>query len=534
MAGLLRIKHSILLLIVFLLLAIGFLPLLVMLIKSITVNGNISFANYKMLFSSSREWTLLWNSFILSLLTTLFATAIGMPLGILFGKSDLPFRRLFMFLFIIPLLLPPYVIAVSWYDVLGRSGFLARILSSAAAEVTSYWLLGMPGCILVLSSVFMPIVMLLTMAYLKTINPQLEEAARLAARWPAVLSGITIPIILPRIQLAAILVFLLTFGEFSVPMFLRYDVFPVESFTQFSAFYNFGAATAAAIPLALVTFLILILERFFMREKTYQLQPTPGEEHTLSIKLGSYRWLIFGLVSLLYLITILIPLLVLIIQSASVSTYMEAFSRTADSLLRSLIYAVIGASVLTLLGFFLGYLINTKAFRFWLAVDSLTIFLFALPSTVIGIGLISLWNHPATNFIYGTPAIILLGYLAQYLVLPSRITVSTLAQIPPSMDEAAQIAGASWLRRVILILVPLAKRGLIAGWLVGYIFCLRDTGISMMVYPPGNDTLPVRTFTLMVNSSAELIAALCVIMIMVTLLPLGVLGFVFKSRGQTS
>lgn len=528
-----RLKHFILLLIVFLFLVIGFLPLLVMLIKSITVNSNISFANYKMLFSSSREWTLLWHSFILSLLTTLFATAIGMPLGILFGKSDLPFRRLFTFLFIIPLLLPPYVIAVSWFDVLGRSGFLARIISSAA-EVASSWLFGLPGCILVLSSVFMPIVMLLTMAYLKTINPQLEEAGRLAARWPAVLKGITIPIILPGIQLAAILVFLLTFGEFSVPMFLRYDVFPVESFTRFSAFYNFGAATAAAIPLALVTFLILILERFFMREKIYQLQPSPGEEHALSIKLGSYRWRLFSLVSLLCLIIILIPLLVLIIQSASVSTYMEVFSRAADSLLRSLIYAVIGASVLTFIGFFLGYLINTKAFRFWLAVDFLTIFLFALPSTVIGIGLISLWNQPTTNFIYGTPAIILLGYLAQYMVLPSRITASTLAQIPPSMDEAAQIAGASWLRRVILILVPLAKRGIIAAWLVGYIFCLRDTGISMMVYPPGYDTLPVRTFTLMANSPAELIAALCVIMIMATLLPLGVLGLIFKSRRQAS
>jgi iron(III) transport system permease protein len=530
--GLLKGKIFTLLLIVSLLLAIGFLPLLVMLIKSITVDGHISFANYKMLFSSSREWTLLVNSCILSLLTTLFATAIGLSLGILFGKSDLPFRHLFSFLFTIPLLVPPYIIAVSWFTVLGRDGFLTGVLNSQVTEFTLPWLFGLPGCILVLSSVFMPIVMLLTMAYLKTINPQLEEAARLSARWPAVLKGITIPSILPGIQLAAILVFLLTLGEFSVPMFLRYDVFPVESFTRFSAFYNFGAATAAAIPLALVTFLILILERVLIRENTYQLQPSPGEEHALSIKLGSYRWLLFSLVSLLLLMTILIPLLVLIIQSASIFTYVEAFSKAAGSLLRSLIYGAVGASVLTILGFFLGYLIHTKAFRFWLAVDSFTIFLFALPGIVIGIGLISLWNRPSTNFIYGTPAIIILGYIAQYVALPSRVAVSTLAQIPTSMDEAAQIAGASWLRCLILILVPLAKRGLIAGWLVGYIFCMRDTGISMIVYPPGYDTLPVRTFTLMANSPTELIAALCVIMIIATLLPLGALGLLFKPGRQ--
>jgi len=267
-----------------------------------------------------------------------------------------------------------------------------------------------------------------------------------------------------------------------------------------------------------------------LREKTYQLRPAPGEEQTVSIKLGYSRWWSFALVGLLCLIMIVVPLLVLVVQSASVSAYVEALARAGDSLLRSLIYAVIGASALTILGFFLGYLIHTRAFRFWRAVDSLTIFLFALSSTVIGIGLISLWNRPSTNFIYGTPAIIILGYLAQYTALTNRITVSTLAQIPPSMDEAAQVVGAGWLRRLSLIVAPLAKRGLAAGWLVGYIFCLRDMGVTMLVYPPGRDTFPVRIFTLMANGSAELIAALCVIMIVATLLPLGILSVVFKLR----
>ena len=532
MGRLLRVKGFLLISVAVLLVVIGFLPILVMSIKSVTVNGHISFTYYKTLFSSSREWILLGHSFTLSLLTTLFATAVGLPLGVLLAKSDLPWRKLFVFLFSIPLLLPPYIIAVTWFNVLGREGFLAGILGSAAAEATSSWLFGLAGCVLVLVTTFMPIVILLTMTYLTTVNPHLEEAARLAARWPVVLKEITIPVILPGILLAAMLVFLLTLGEFSVPMFLRYDVFPVESFTQFSAFYNFGAATAAAIPLAFVTFLILILERIFIREKTYQLRPSPGEEHAISIRLGPYRPWLFVSVCLLSLVIIVMPFVVLIGQSLSVLVYVKALSSAGDSLLRSLIYAVIGASVLTILGFCTGYLIHTKAFRFWMTLDSLTIFLFALPSTVIGIGLISLWNRPSTNIIYVTPVIILLGYIAQYTVLSSRITVSMLAQIPPSMEEAAQIVGAGWLRRLILIMAPMAKRGIIAGLIVGFIFCLRDTGISMMVYPPGYDTLPVRTLTLMANSPSELIAALCVVMIIATLLPLGLLGLVFGRRRE--
>ena len=344
------------------------------------------------------------------------------------------------------------------------------------------------------------------------------------------LKEITIPLILPGVLLATMLVFLLTLGEFGVPSFLRYDVFPVESFTQFSAFYNFGAATAAAIPLVIITFLVLVVERLFLREKTYQLRPAPGDEQFIKIELGASRkWLVVW-VNLLCLCIVVAPLLVLIFQSLSVGAYKEALSRAGSSLLRSITYATIGASLLTILGFFLGYLIHTRAFRFWRAVDSLTIFLFALPGTVIGIGLISLWNRPSTNFIYGTPAIIILGYLAKYTALTSRITVSMLAQIPPSMEEAAQVASAGWFRRLSLIVVPIAKRGLVAGWLVGYIFCLRDTGITMLVYPPARDTFPVRIFTLMANGSAELIAALCVIMIIATLLPLGIGGVVFKLR----
>ena len=71
------------------------------------------------------------------------------------------------------------------------------------------------------------------------------------------------------------------------------------------------------------------------------------------------------------------------------------------------------------------------------------------------------------------------------------------------------------------IVVPMAKRGLVAAWIGGYVFCLRDLGISMVVYPPGSDTLPVRILTLMANGAPSLIAALCVILIVATLLPLG-------------
>ncbi len=511
----------------------GLLPILVMLLKSVQVDGRWSLAFYCRMAASPREWALMGHSLALAGLTTLLATAVGLPLGVLLGKTDLPFRRGFAALFTLPLLLPPYVLAISWFDLLGREGLLARVLGAGAAQVVSSWLFGLPGCVLVLFSAFLAIVMLLTMTYLRTVNPRLEEAGKLVSRWPAVLRGITIPLILPGALLAAMLVFLLSLGEFGVPTFFRYDVFPVESFTQFSAFYNFGAATAAAIPLAALTFLVLAAERVFLREKTYQLRPAPDGTQFVRVALRpAARRALFAATAALCAVLVIAPLLVLVMQSASWAAYAEAFRRAGDSLRRSIGYAAAGATLLTALGFLLGYLIHARALRVWRAVDSLTIFLFALPSTVIGIGLVILWNRPWTNAVYATPLIILLGYVAQYSALTSRITVSTLAQIPPSMEEAAQAAGARWLRRLVWIVAPLSRRGLAAAWLVAYIFCLRDVGITMMVYPPGHDTLPVRIFTLMANGAPSLIAALCVILIAATVVPLALLGVVFGRGGR--
>jgi iron(III) transport system permease protein len=147
-------------------------------------------------------------------------------------------------------------------------------------------LFGLPGCVLVLVSTFMPAVLLATLSFMRTVNPRLEEAARLSARPRRVLWGITIPLIRPGILLIATLVFLLALGEFGVPTFLRYNVFAVESFAQFSAFYNFGAAAAAAVPLALLTFVVLGIEWFVLREKTQALRPTPESGGTVVVQLG--------------------------------------------------------------------------------------------------------------------------------------------------------------------------------------------------------------------------------------------------------
>ena len=305
-----------------------------------------------------------------------------MPLGVLLGKSDLPLRRSFAVLFTLPLLIPPYVIAVAWSSALGKGGWIVPALAPATSELLTSALFGLYGCIGVLFTAFMPIVMLLTIAYLGAVNPRLENAGRLVGRWPAVLWRITLPLIAPAILFAAVLVFLLTLGEVGVPTFLRYPVYPVETLTQFAAFYDFNAATAAAIPMLAVTLAILALEYRFLHNRALEFRAaTFGGERT-QIELGHWRLPLFGIVLSWALVTVAMPLAVLFIQSSSLSAFAEAFSRASESIVRSLAFAVIGATLLTLLGFFCGYLIHNRTLPLWQSVDMLALFLFTLA-----------WNH---------------------------------------------------------------------------------------------------------------------------------------------
>ena len=521
-------KKLTILITIFLFIVIRLFPIIAMFVKSLFVGGHFSLESYSLLFKSRQQWHLLFNSLFLAGSTTFITVLLGVPLGILFGKTDLPGKKIFIILFVIPLVIPSYILAIAWFYCLGRSGIVSGLFGREIAVVTSNFLFGFSGTLFVLVSICLPVVIIFTITYLRMINPKLEEAAKLSGQWFFVLRKISIPIIAPGIFLSALIVFILALGEFGVPSSLRFDVFPVESFIQFSAFYDFNAATASAMPLGLIILFILVAERLFLRKKTTQM--TIAKESILKISLGKAKPFLFIAVCVFTCITVVVPLAILVKKSFVLWAYKEAFIGSIDSIIRSLLYASAGATLIVVFGFFLGYLLEHRTFRFSYAADSIAIFLFALPGTIIGIGLITLWNTRATNFIYASAVIILFGYIAKYTALSTRFMAVTFSQVSRSMEEAAQILEVGWIKRVWGILVPLVRKGLISTWLVVFIFCLRDLDITMIVYPPAHDTLAVRIFTLMANSPEEIIAALCVIMALITLLPLFILGLVTIKR----
>jgi len=486
---------------------IGLLPLCVLLADSFVSAGLIGWGNYAQTLGTARTWKLFGNSLLLAGSATLAATLIGVPLALLAAKSTLPLKGWLVALFCLPLLFPPYVLANGWFQILGRQGLLSQWFGESIGVTTSDWLFGLSGGVLVLSTAYLPVVLLLTIAALDGVNPSLEDAARLCAAWPSVLGNITLRLAAPGIALAILLSFLLALGEFAAPSFLRLAVFPVESFVQFSAFYNPGAAAAAASPLAAIGLLGLAVVRKWIGPGDFHFRWTRSEGGLVSF--GRFDpWLCGGILAMAFTLVGL-PCGALVFKGLSASAIALAWTRAGDSLFWTLLYAALAASAITTLGFLLGYAAQRKSIPGATLSGSLALMLFGLPGTLIGIAVMTTWNRPALAWLYGTPALLVCAFVMQYIAVGERAAAASIAQLSPSLEEAAQIAGAGWFRRVLSILVPLLRRPLLAVWLLVFILCMRDTSLPLLLSPPGQDTLTARTLTLMANGSQEMVAALC-------------------------
>lgn len=508
-------RHTISLLFIITLSIIGLFPILSMVSSTFYTHDGISLSGYTKLFYNNALWHSFNNSLILALMVALISTLLGTVIGLLLSKTTLYGRIFWLALLLIPLLLPPYILAYGWYTLLGRESTLGHLL------------FGFGGTSFILFCIYLPIPILITSLFIRQSNPRLEEAGLLMGSWYTVLKHITLPLLRPAMILSFLLVFILTIGESSVANFLRYDIFPMESFIQFSAFYDFKTATVYTMPLILIVFVVLFIEHAFLGKKSLTLK-IQSKQHFLALHSWHFP-LLLGMVVFVS-VTVLLPLFGLVVHT-SMQDFIATLNTTLPSLKRSILYASMGATLLLFFGLFSAYIIVYKTSKLWKYLDTMILFFFILSSIIIGIALILFWNKPSTNIIYTTPIIILFGYLIKYLLLSTKILELKLSQIPHSFIESAQLLGASWYQILYTILIPLLKESLIMAWVIGFIFSLRESTITMLVAPAGSSTLPTYILTQMANGKTGTIAALCLLMIGTLLIPLaGLLLYLYHKR----
>ncbi len=241
------------------------LPVVYMFIVSLTdAAGSFTLDNYRQLLTEPRQRGLMLTSIVLGGGAAIFATVLGAPLGLLFARARLPAKRFLRLALIVPLVVPPYIMALAWVLLTGPVGLFAR---AAGHDFLSDWTYSLTGAIVVLGLTFYPLSMLATEAAARRVDARLEESALLAASPRRVLWRITLPLIGPTVAAAGLIVFVLALSEFGVPALLRVRVFTTEAFTAFAAFYDFGAGVALCAPLLVVALIVSVVIKFIIGER---------------------------------------------------------------------------------------------------------------------------------------------------------------------------------------------------------------------------------------------------------------------------
>jgi iron(III) transport system permease protein len=150
---------------------------------------------------------------------------------------------------------------------------------------------------------------------------------------------------------------------------------------------------------------------------------------------------------------------------------------------------------------------------------------FAVPSTIVGVGLIGLWNRPGMlGAVYGTDAMFMLGYLARFVPVAALAIAAATRYIPVSHEEAASVSGAGWFRTMTHIVLPQIRLGIVTAWVIAFVLAFGEVGVSILIAPPGEATLPIRIYTIIANTPPSHVAALALLQASVILIAVALLA----------
>ena len=466
--------------------------------------NNINLIDYKL-------FTLLIKSIGLALLVGVLSTIFGGLLGFILYKTKISFASFFKILVLVPLFISPYILAVAWKDFFFISFKNSNIISSYL------------GVIVVLTSIYTPLSMLIIGSAFANISSSIEESALLITNTPKMILKILFPLIKPAIISSFVLVFIFSISEFSVPAYLGVKVFTTEIFTQFSAFYNHSFAILQSMLLIIVCFSLLYSERKYIADAPFIAVSSKGNNF------NKYRYK-YGFVFILlwFGLIIMLPLITLVLQSFSngAGVVIKAFNLLLPTFYGSIILSLISAIIIVFLGFIISLYTRKKQNSI---INWLLLFTFTIPSIILGISLIKFYNQPIFNIIYSSYAIIIIGYIAKLSFISTKIIKNSIKQIPDSLIEAAQLMGVRRLSSVIKIVIPLIMPSIFAAFVIVFIFSFGELGTTIMLYPPGSEILPIKVFTIMANAPQSLVSAMSMIVFLVTLLVISVLYLIFKT-----
>jgi iron(III) transport system permease protein len=520
---------------------LSLLPLARLVLEAFAPGGVPSLAALKATLSGSITWTATLNSLETAIGGTLIAVVLGSVVALVVALTDIRARNAFVLCFVLPLMIAPQVTALAWLQVVGPASPLLKLLGVAPPIGTRNPLYSPEGIILLLGIQYAPLVFLTLRASLRSLPRELIEAglAAGASRF-TILRTIILPLMTPGLVAGVALAFVSSIGNFGIPAFLgipgRFIVLPTLIYQRLS-----GLGPSVLSEVAVLSMLIgviamvgILLQDIMLRRRDFRITTTSIAARPFTLG----PWLLPVEIALwtVALIVLVLPMLGLFLTSL-VPAYGVPLNATTATLgnyafvlfeheaarrafANSFVLSATAAVVIMLLCVPLSYYLVWRRSPLLRALNLVVELPYALPGVVLAIAaiLIFLKPLPILGFgLYGTVWIILFAYLARFLVLGVRPTVSGYHQIDRALEEAAQVAGAGLLFRLRTIIFPLVAPAATAGALLVFLTAFNELTVSALLWSSGSETLGVVVFSFEQGGDSNYAAAIAVLTVLVTL-----------------
>ncbi len=481
--------------------------------------------------SSGPFWEALRNSLWLGLLVAVFSVTLGVSFAWILGRTDVPFRRTLTVLVSLPLFLSPFALGVAWV-LLGSeksgliNGLLRDVLGESAGIVN---IMSFPGLVFVMVLAFAPLAYLFALGPMHNMNGSLEEASRVAgASLLHTMRKVTLPVVMPGILSAFLMIFVLAAEMFSVPGLIGtaagFRTLPFFIYQQTTASPpQWGTAATAGIALLLIMALGMVLQSRATKASAHFVTVTGKGARPVKIRLGKWRWPLLAIPAAYILFGVIMPMLALLLTSfmryytPDVTPELLTFrwwetviksAQLQTALQNTLLVGVLTPTLAVALAFAMAYVRNRTRVPLRGAFDTVAMLPVALPGIVFGVGV--LWAYVGGP-IYGTVILLIVAYCARFLPHALRSISSGMLQIDPALEEAARIGGAGITRTVATVTAPLLKTSVLSSWLLLLVYCTRELNVAIMVYTSDSQVLPVLMWGAMQAGSYQTGAILAII-----------------------
>ena len=496
--------------------------------------------NFLRFFSRKYYYQALVNSFSVTICVTILAIIIGTPMAYFMSVYKIKGKTFLEILIIISMMSPAFIGAYSWILLLGRSGVITKFFAGFGISTPTIY--GFGGILLVFTLKLYPFIFMYVSGALSKIDVSLMEAAESLGCSPfKKVVTIAMPLITPTILAGSLLVFMNALADFGTPMLIGegYRTMPTMIYSEFVSEVggnaNFSASMASIM--VFITAMMFIAQKYFVNKKSFtmsSMNPIKPKEikGVMSVLVHVFIYFIVFLSIIPQLTVIYTSFLktnrAIFVKGFSLNSYISIFSSLGTSIKNTYLYGIITIFIIVILGMFIAYISIRRKNILTSIIDTITMFPYIIPGSVLGITLLLAFNKPPI-ILSGTSMIIIMSLVIRRMPYTLRSSSAILYQISTSMEEASISLGASQVKTFFKITAMMMLPGVISGAILSWITVINELSSSVILYTGKSRTMAVSIYQEVIRASYGTAAALSTILTLSTIISLLIF---FKLTGK--